>query len=93
MPKFETKNAFFGYFGARILKSYSYIWNQHARTSVIQKIWQKIPKFGTKNALIGYFGVGIWKQYCHIWNYHPQICIIGNFRKIIKMPKFWNENA
>ena len=29
MPKFGIKNALFGYFSARILKNYCYIWNQH----------------------------------------------------------------
>ena len=59
MSKFGTKNALFGYFGARILKSYWNIWNQHPRISQIAKFYEKmkIPKFGNKNVLFGIFGM------------------------------------
>ena len=66
MPKFGTKiyalfikmpYLMFGYFSARILKNYSYIWNQHPRIGLIPKFREKMkmPIFGTKNALFGYF--------------------------------------
>ena len=44
-------------FGARILKNYCHIWNQHLRVSLIAKLYEetKMPKFGTKNALFEYF--------------------------------------
>ena len=69
--KFGTKNAWFGYFGDRILKSYCHIWNQHLRISVIAnfceetKIWgQKclIWVFLTKNGLFWYFWALILKK-------------------------------
>ena len=64
MPKFGTKNALVGYFGAKILKSYFHIWNQHLRISVTAKFCKetKMPKFGTKNALFGYF----WPQMSYL---------------------------
>ena len=53
MPKFGTQNALFGYFWARISKSYFYISNQHPRVCLI-------AKFREKNAKI-------WNQKCLIW--------------------------
>ena len=53
MPKFGTQNALFGYFWARISKSYFYISNQHPRVCLI-------AKFREKNAKI-------WDQKCLIW--------------------------
>ena len=61
MPKFGTQNALFGYFWARISKSYFYISNQHPRVCLIAKFRDKNPKFGTKNALFGYFRARILK--------------------------------
>ena len=37
MPKFETKNALFGYFWARIKKKYCHILNQHPRFCLFAK--------------------------------------------------------
>ena len=81
MPKFGTKNAWFGYIGAGRWKWYCCIWNQHPRICVIEKIGEKVkmPKFGTKNVLFGYFWAGILKQYCHIWNQYPRACPIAKF--------------
>ena len=52
-----TKNAWFGYFWARILKNYCHILNQHLQISVIAKFCEetKMPKVGTKNYLFEYF--------------------------------------
>ena len=57
MAKIGTKSALFGYFWARILKTYCHIWNQHLAISVIAKFYEEkeMPRFGTKNALFGYF--------------------------------------
>ena len=43
MPKFGTKNALFEYFGARILKNYFHIWNEHHQiypTAKFRKKWK-----------------------------------------------------
>ena len=57
MPKFGTKNAFFGYFWARILKKLLYYRKSEPLNCLIAKFpgKAKIPTFGTKNALFGYF--------------------------------------
>ena len=57
MPKFGTKNAFFGYFWARILKKLLYYRKSTPLNCLIAKFpgKAKIPTFGTKNALFGYF--------------------------------------
>ena len=62
ISKFGTKRALFGYFWARILKSYCHIWNQHPRIYLIAKFRgkTKIPKFGTKSALYGCFWARIF---------------------------------
>ena len=62
MPKFVTKNALFGYFGAIILKNYCHIRNQHPRICQIAKACEKMkmPKIGTKNASFGYFWARIY---------------------------------
>ena len=75
IPKFGTKNAWFGYFWARIWKQFCHIWNPHPQICLFAKFHKKtkMPNFGTKNAWFGYFGAGVWKQYCHIWNQHPGI--------------------
>ena len=56
MPKFGTKNAWFGYFWAGIWKQYDHIWNEHPRICLIAKFRgkTKMPKFETKN--LGNFG-------------------------------------
>ena len=61
MPKFETKNALFGYFWTWILKNYCHIWNKHPQICVFAKFHEKtkIPKFRTKNA---------WSMYFWDWN-------------------------
>ena len=95
MPKFWTKNAWFGYFGAGIWKQYCHIWNQHPRICLIAKFREKtkMPKFGTKNALFGYFWARILENWCHIWNQHFCICLIAKFCEETKMPKFGTKNA
>ena len=59
MPKFWTKKALFWYFGARILKSCCYIFNEHPQICQIVKFCEimKMLKFGTKNVLLGIFGL------------------------------------
>ena len=68
MPKFGTKNVLFGYFGARILKSYCHISNQHPQICQTTKFREKIKvsKFETKKSLFGYFWDRIFKNYGHI---------------------------
>ena len=53
-----------------------HIWNQHSRTSRIEKFHpkQRNLKIGIKNVLPGYFHVRILKSYYHIWNQHLRIC-------------------
>ena len=72
MPKFGTKNAWFGFFGQEFENN---IWNQHPRICLIAKFRRKTKmyKFGTKIALFGYFWARILRNYCHIWNQHLQI--------------------
>ena len=41
MPKFGTKNALFGYFWTRCLKSYCHTWNKHPWVCLIDKFRQK----------------------------------------------------
>ena len=62
--EFGNKNALFGYFWARISKSYCYIWNQHPRICLIAKFYDKtkVSKFGTRDALFGYFWAKILKK-------------------------------
>ena len=95
MSKLRTKNAFFGYFWARISKTFCDIWNQHPRNCLIVKFCQKMkmPKLGTKNALFRYFWVRNLNNYCHIWNQHLRICQTVKFREKIRMPKFGTKNA
>ena len=88
MPKFGTRNAWFGHFRAGIWKQYCHISNQHSRICLIAKLRRKtkMPKFGPKNALFGYLWARISKNYCHIWNQHPQICRKWVFNSY---SKFW----
>ena len=37
-PEFQTKNALFGYFSARLLENYCHIWNQHLQPCLIGKV-------------------------------------------------------
>ena len=104
MPKFVTKNVWFGYFSAEVWKIYCHIWNQHPRICLIAKLMekQKCLNLGpkcfiwvilTKNALFWCFWTRIFKKYCHIWNQHSQICLTGKFcKKERKMPKFGTKN-
>ena len=58
MPKFGTKNALFGYFGAGILKKTIVIFE----ISTLEFFFHKkmnMSKSGTKNALLGYFWAGV----------------------------------
>ena len=106
MLKFGNKNAWFGYFWARILENYCHVLNQHLRICVIPKFCEetKMLRFGTKNAFFEYFwpknlylvifGLEFKKKnYCHIWNQHPWICVIAKHREITKMPKFGTKSA
>ena len=95
MPKIGTKSALFGYFWARILKSYGHIWNQHPQICLFARFHgnTKMPKFGTKNSWFGYFWARIFENYCHIWNQHLQICLIANFYEERKMFKFGTKNT
>ena len=85
---------YLGYFGGRVLKICSYIWNQLPRYYQIEKFREKInmPKFGTENAWFGCVWTKISKHSCHIWNQHPQICEIAKFFEKIKKPKFGTKN-
>ena len=87
-PKFRTKRALFGYFGARTLKNLSYLKSAPSNLSNY-----KISRFRKKNALLRYFSTIILKNYCHIWNQSLQICLISKFREEIKMHKFGTKNA
>ena len=64
----RTKNAWFMYFCAGILKQHREIWNQHHRICLITNFCKKtkMPHFGTKNALFGYFWERIFKNHSHI---------------------------
>ena len=57
IPKYGTKNVWFGYFWARILESYCQVLNQHLRICLIAKFCKetKMLTFRTKNALFQYF--------------------------------------
>ena len=57
MPKFCTKSASFGYFGAKILKSLCHLWNQHPRIYQVPKFREnvKIAKFGAKKNITWIF--------------------------------------
>ena len=92
MPKFGTKNTWFGYFGTRIWKQYCHIWNQHLPICKRVNFCEisKMPKFRTKNyflvffwprmCYLGIFGKKLFlKNYCHIRNQHPRICRIAKF--------------
>ena len=56
-----TKNAWFGYFGARMWKCYCHIWNKSPQIYFSTKSCARMKnsKFGTINALFGYFWAGI----------------------------------
>ena len=85
----------FGYIGARILKNYCHIWNQHHQICLNAKFREKIkmPKLGSKNGLFGYFWARHLKRYCHIWNQHPRIRLMAKSRKKTKTSKFGIKNA
>ena len=87
---FDTKNALFGYFCARILRKYCHISSRHTQICLIAKCCEKTkrPKFGTKSALFGYFCPRNFKNYCNILNQHHQICLIAKFCEKTKLPKF-----
>ena len=95
--KFGTKSAIFGYFWARILKTYCHIWNQQPQICLFAKFHEKMPKFGTQNAWFGYlwpkmpyldiFELQFKKNNCHIWISNPWICLIAKYWEIMKMPK------
>ena len=57
MSFFETKNALFGYFWTRILKTYRHILDQRPRVCLIAKFCAKtkILNCGTKSALVKCF--------------------------------------
>ena len=95
MPKFGTKNAWFGYFGARSWIQYCHIWNQHPRICLTPKFHRKtkMSKFGIKSALFGYFWARILKNYCHIWNQHLRISVTASFCEETTMPKFGTKNT
>ena len=59
MPRFATKYVLSGYFGARTLKNFCDIVNQHPRICQIAKFCEKMPKFETKSVLFAYFWAGI----------------------------------
>ena len=62
--KVRTKNTFFGYFWATILKNYCHIWNRHPQICEFAKFCKKtmMSKFGTKNALFETFGLDFLKN-------------------------------
>ena len=58
MPRFGTKNAWFGHFGAGICKQYCHSWNQHPQICLTATFYQKKQKclnLGQKAALFVYF--------------------------------------
>ena len=57
MPKFETKNALFGYGWDRISKHYFLISNQHPRICLVAKFRgkTKMPNLGPKMPYLGIF--------------------------------------
>ena len=69
MAKFETRHAWFGYFGAEIWKLYCHIWNRHPRFCLITEFHEitKIPKFRTNNVLFGYFFLLKFQKKCLVW--------------------------
>ena len=80
---FRMKNAWFRYFGERILENYSHISNQQPPTSIIAKSWEKAKmlKFGTKNALLGYSWAGFRKKYYHIRIHDHPVWIMAKFEE------------
>ena len=64
MSKFKLKNAFLGYFWAKIIKKYSRIWNQHPQIPIFAKFGKKakILKLCTKKALFEFFWGGIFEK-------------------------------
>ena len=62
--KFSTKNAWCGYFWARILKNYCHIWNQHPRICLIAKFHEKWKclNLGPKMPYLGIFGLEFEKN-------------------------------
>ena len=44
IPKFGTKNAWFGYFWAGLLENYCHIWNQELRICLIAKFFRRSKK-------------------------------------------------
>ena len=95
IPKFGTKSVLFGYFWARILKSYCHTWNQHLQISVIVKLFEerKISKFGTKNALFGHFWARFLEKLLSYLESAPSNLCICKISRKNKMPKFGNKNA
>ena len=78
---FETKNAIFGFFWARIFKTYCDIWNEHPW---IFPKKQNYLLLGPKNTYSGILEVEFLKNYCHIWNQHHRICLFAKFCKKTK---------
>ena len=59
IPKFETKNALFGYFWARILKNYCHILNQHPQISR-KWVFNSYSKFWYRVRFFWRSGSGSW---------------------------------
>ena len=90
---FDTKNALFGYFCARILRKYCHISSRHTQICLIAKCCQKtkLPKFGILNGLRYFWGL-ISKGPYHIWNQHAKICLIRKFSKKLKLFTLGKQN-
>ena len=96
-PLFDTKNALFGYFCARILKNCCNISSKHTQIYLILKCSKKKqedlnlgPKLPWLDIFI--FVLEVLKLF-NILNQHPHICLIAKFCKKKRLPKFRTLNG
>ena len=93
-PKFGTKNTWFEYFGAGILKTIVIFEIGISNLSICRISRKtKMPKLRTENALFEYFWARILESCCHIWNQHLRISATAKFCEETNMPKFGTKNA
>ena len=85
MPKFGTKNVWFGYFWTGIWKGYSHIWYKDPPICLMATFSEKaeMPKLGTKMPYLGIFVQEFEKNYFPVSNQHPQICLFAKLHEKI----------
>ena len=86
MRKLGTKNALFGYFWAKIFKTYEHTGNQHPQICLIAKFCEKTKMFQPRIKFV----VSFWAR---ILDFNFKLTQWKNFVKKTKMSKFGTKNT